>query len=436
MIDDPYLILDRQVQSNDKLLFDEYEFRLNLIDYLINRIVYYSSDINNSHSRQAALIWLFTFLIHCRRPYLTTTYSTLFESKLFDIQINLIYGLIDHEELNQELSCKCLIYIYEIIENNDLKIQFNNKLFDYLTDHTISYSNQRKTISYENNLDNIILDNTQIIFYKELYLLVDLLKIEKNLKAKLFYSFLYLAYENSIWSTISYGQLFYIDNYEQISINLILSYIEQMIGRLYRLLYDPQIRIQECVKRIWNKLFHSIKQMTIVEKYFSIIFNELYNDILSSRWRIRESIQLALLDIFRMLNRKLIDNHEYIKLFQELFRRLLAVCDDTKESVRKVALITINSFKQNCLLLACDPSTTISNSLVLLSCFVFVFLKIRCICCFAFSMNDMKHQERGRYVLEQILPIILNNGLYNKNEDISKFSLNTISKFKFGYLIE
>jgi hypothetical protein len=84
--------------------------------------------------------------------------------------------------------------------------------------------------------------------------------------------------------------------------------------------------------------------------------------MLSSRWRIRESIQSALLDIFRMLNRKLIDNQEYIQLFQELFRRLLAVCDDTKESVRKVALTTINSFKQNCLLLACDPATTISNA--------------------------------------------------------------------------
>ena len=95
---------------------------------------------------------------------------------------------------------------------------------------------------------------------------------------------------------------------------------------------------------------------------FLIIFKELYNDLLSSRWRIRESVQLALLDIFRMLNRKLIDNQQYIELFQELFRRLLAVCDDTKESVRKAALTTINSFKQNCILLACDPATTISNS--------------------------------------------------------------------------
>lgn len=40
----------------------------------------------------------------------------------------------------------------------------------------------------------------------------------------------------------------------------------------------------------------------------------------------------------------------------------------------------------------------------------------------------MEHKERGKYVLEQILPIILNDGLYNKNEDIAKFSLNTISK--------
>lgn len=50
-------------------------------------------------------------------------------------------------------------------------------------------------------------------------------------------------------------------------------------------------------------------------------------------------------------------------------------------------------------------------------------------------MTDEEHKARGRYVLEQVLPIILNDGLYNKNEDISKFSLNTISKSLFKYSI-
>ncbi len=43
-------------------------------------------------------------------------------------------------------------------------------------------------------------------------------------------------------------------------------------------------------------------------------------------------------------------------------------------------------------------------------------------------MNESEHKTRGRYVLEQVLPVLLNDGLYNKNEDIAKFSLNTISK--------
>ncbi|CAF4748753.1 unnamed protein product, partial [Rotaria sp. Silwood1] len=404
LVNDPYDIFNQTSSSNNnKISTDEYEFRSNLIEYLIDRILYYSSDINNSHSRQAAFLWLLTFLIHCRRPYLILTYRTLFELKLFSLQTNLIYGLLDQDEFNQELSCKCLIYIYEIIENNELELKFNNKLFEYFTDNTRTYSNQLTTIVYEHNIQQINIDNTQIIFYKELCSLIDLLTIEKNFKSQLFYSFLYLAHENSIWSTTRYGQIFYKNNYEKKSIDFIFIYIEQLISRLYRLLYDPQIRIQECIKRIWNKLFSTTKQIVIVEKYFSIIFNDLYNDILSSRWRIRESIQLALLDIFRMLNRKLIDNQYYIKLFQELFRRLLSVCDDTKESVRKAALTTINSFKQNCILLACDPATTISN-----------------------SMTEDEHKARGRYVLEQVLPVILNDGLYNKNEDISKFSLNTI----------
>ncbi|CAF0777859.1 unnamed protein product [Adineta steineri] len=403
LVDDPYLILNEKLPSSQNISSNEHELRFHLIKYLLNSILKYSSDINNSHSRQAAFIWLLTFLIHCRRPYLLTTYRSIFESELFPLQTNLIYGLLDQDELNQELSCKCLIYMYEIIDNEELKLKFNNKLFEHFTDSTRSFASQQTTIAYEHNIQQTTLDNTQILLYKELCSLVDLLSIEKNLKSQLFYSFLYLAHENSIWSTTRYGQLFHIDNYEQKSIDFILIYIDKLISRLHRLLYDPQMRIQECIKRIWNKLFSTTKQTIIVEKYFSLIFNELYNDMLSTRWRIRESIQLALLDIFRMSNRKLIDNQQYLELFQELFRRLLAVCDDTKESVRKAALTTINSFKQNCLLLACDPATTISN-----------------------SMNELEHTARGRYVLEQTLPILLNDGLYNKNEDIAKFSLNTI----------
>ncbi|CAM4762842.1 unnamed protein product [Rotaria magnacalcarata] len=411
LVNDPYDIFSQESSSKDKISSDQDDFRSNLIKYLIDRILHYSSDINNSHSRQAAFLWLLTFLIHCRRPYLVSTYRSLFESKLFSLQTNLIYGLLDQDEFNQELSCKCLIYLYEIIENDELELKFNNKLFEYFTDSTRSYSNQLTTMVYEhdannnnnNNKQQLNIDNTQLILYKELCSLVDLLSIEKNLKSQLFYSLLYLAHENSIWSTTRYGQIFHLNNYEKQSIEFISIYIQQLISRLYRLLFDPQIRVQESINRIWNKLFSSIKQITIVEKYFSIIFKDLYNDILSSRWRIRESIQLALLDIFRMLNRKLIDNEQYIKLFQELFRRLFAVCDDTKESVRKAALATINAFKQNCVLLACDPATTISN-----------------------AISDEEHKARGRYVLEQILPVILNDGLYNKNEDISKFSLNTI----------
>jgi hypothetical protein len=359
LVNDPYLILDH---IPHRISSDESEFRSHLIEYLLERILHYSSDVNNPHTRQASFIWLLTFLIHCRRPYLHSTYRLLFESKLFHFQTNLIYGLLDSDELNQELSSKCLIYIYEIIDNDQLQLKFNNHLFEHFTDSTRSFSNQQTTMIYEYNIQQTNLDNTQIILYKELCSLVDLLSIEKNLKSQLFYSVLYLAHENSIWSTTRYGQLFHINDYETKSIDFILIYIDKLISRLYRLLYDPQIRIQECIKRIWNKLFSSTKQIIIVEKYFSTIFHELYNDMLSSRWRIRESIQSALLDIFRMLNRKLIDNQEYIQLFQELFRRLLAVCDDTKESVRKVALTTINSFKQNCLLLACDPATTISNA--------------------------------------------------------------------------
>lgn len=357
---DPFLILE---DEND---ITDIEVQENLFEFVLDRILRYSSDFNNPHTRQAAFFWLLTLLVHCRRPFLQTTFRNLFESKIFDFQTNFVFGLIDQDELNQELAAKCLIYFIEIIDDEHLRTKFNEQLFEHFNDNTRSFANQRTTLAYEHNVQtsstSTSIDNSQLILYKEFFSFVELLNVSKNEKSQLFYAFLYLAHENSIWSTTRHGQTFRFNEYENKSIELILIYVEKFVARLYRLTFDPQPRVQEAMKRIWTKVFASSKQILVVDKYFSLIFNELFTEMLSSRWRIRESVQSAFYEIFRMLNRKLIDQQEYIRLFAELFRRLFSVCDDTKESVRKVALTSINAFKQNCILLACDPATTISNS--------------------------------------------------------------------------
>lgn len=426
MVNDPYLILDVDEEKNDNVFREEEKdlfHRSKLIEHLLERILHYSSDLNNPHRRQASLLWFLTFLIHCRRLFLQTPDRILFESKLFHIQTNLIYGLLDQDDLNQELACKCLMYVSETIENDDLKTKFNQKLFEQFSESSKVFANQQTTIAYEHHLQTNPVDNSQLLLYKELCSMIELVNVEKNIKSTLFYSFLFLAHDNSIWSSTRYGEIFRFDQYENKSIALISEHLQPLIARLYRLLYDPQTRVQDSIKRIWKKLFPSTKQMIIVEKYFNAIFKELFDEILSSRWRVRESIQLGLLEIFRLSNRKLIDDPQYIGLFQELFRRLFAVCDDTKESVRKAALSTINAFKQNCILLACDPATTISNASV-----IFSESATRNVIVVSFRMTEEEHRARGKFVLEQVLPILLHDGLYNKNEDIAKFSLTTISE--------
>ena len=150
-----------------------------------------------------------------------------------------------------------------------------------------------------------MIDNSQLILYKEFFSFVELLNVSKNEKSQLFYAFLYLAHENSIWSTTRHGQTFRFNEYENKSIELILIYVEKFVARLYRLTFDPQLRIQEAMKRIWKKMFASSKQILIVEKYFSLIFNELFTEMLSSRWRVRESVQSAFYEIFRMFKSKI-----------------------------------------------------------------------------------------------------------------------------------
>ena len=96
--------------------------------------------------------------------------------------------------------------MYEIIENNDLQLKFNNQLFEYFIDNTRSFSNKLTTLIYEHNLQQTIMDNTQMIFYKELCTLVNLVSIEKNLQSQLFYSFL-----KSYHSTL---KLFYLKRFK------------------------------------------------------------------------------------------------------------------------------------------------------------------------------------------------------------------------------
>ena len=114
-------------------------------------------------------------------------------------------------------------------------------------------------------------------------------------------SFLSPAHENPIWSTTRSGQVFRLYGYKRKSIDSILIYIEQFILRLNSALCDPLTRVQESIKCIRSQLLASTRQIVIVEKYFSSLFNEVDNDVLLSRWRIWERIPMARVDIFRML---------------------------------------------------------------------------------------------------------------------------------------
>ncbi|CAF0730187.1 unnamed protein product [Didymodactylos carnosus] len=426
ILSDPYLLLDEK----QVIEIDDSKQREELIQYLFDHILHYSSDIDNPHSRQAALVWLLSFLIYCRRPYLDSEkyHRLLFEKYILELQKNLIYGLLDSDELNQELSSKCLIYSHEIIHNDQLRQKFNQNLFENFTDKSTSYSSARQTLTYEYDIKTkeeedetnkkektnttVTAPQTTLVVYKEL---CSIIQQQITNKAELFYSFLYLAHDNSIWQTSRYAHLFHFNEYETQAKDHILCHIDLIISKLYRLTFDPNPRVQTSIQRIWNKLFLSDdqqqkhKQQQIIDKYFAFIFKEIYEQLLSSRWRIRESCCSALLNLCRTHNRKLIDSYNYLKIFGELFHRLLLLCDDTKESVRKSALQTINTFKQNCLLTVCDTTVTTANSDE------------------TNPINDNK--SRGQCVLEQILPILLKEGLYNKNEDIQKFCLNTIIEF-------
>lgn len=73
-------------------------------------------------------------------------------------------------------------------------------------------------------------------------------------------------------------------------------FLPQLVPRLYRYQFDPNLGIRQAMTSIWNAL---VTDKSMVDKYLKEILQDLIKNLTSNMWRVRESSCLALNDLLR-----------------------------------------------------------------------------------------------------------------------------------------
>jgi len=162
-------------------------------------------------------------------------------------------------------------------------------------------------------------------------------------------------------------------------------FLPQLVPRLYRYQFDPNLGIRQAMTSIWNAL---VTDKTTVDKYLKEILEDLIKNLTSSMWRVRESSCLALNDLLR--GRPLDD---IIDKLPEIWETLFRVQDDIKESVRKAAELALKTLSKVCVKM-CDPAKGAA----------------------------------GQRTIAALLPCLLDKGMMSPVTEVRALSINTLVK--------
>ncbi|KAL3985719.1 Proteasome stabiliser family protein [Acanthocheilonema viteae] len=282
----------------------------------------------NRHLRQASLIWLFTLVKRCAVMRLTCIMSNL-----SCIQHAFINGLTETNEFSQEVASEGIGVIFELGSEEQKKVMVEELI------NTLSAGQKRvdpvgpDTVLFAKGELGTSPTGENLTTYKELCSLATDLN-----QPDLIYKFMQLANYNILWNSkkisflfkFTFGAAFGFSIIMQKAKSAIEPYLAQLVPKLYRYRYDPDLKVQSAMRSIWQAITASKK--SVVEEYANAIFNELKLTLTDPQWRTRESSCLALADLLSAHC-----TNEMVEHFDQLFEILYRVQDDIKESVRMAA---------------------------------------------------------------------------------------------------
>lgn len=247
-----------------------------------------------------------------------------------------------------------------------------------------------QTIQAQSVTDNTVLfeegalgttpDGNSITTYKELCSLAS----ELN-QPDLIYKFMNLANHNAMW-TSRRGAAFGFQNLMALAEKEMEPYLHRLVPKLYRYQFDPNPRVNQSMKSIWQSLVKDSQKT--VDKYFDEIIDDVLKGLGNRQWRVREASCAAVTDLVQ--GRKLAQIEPHLEsLWQMCFRTL----DDIKGSVRQAATQTCKQLTK-LTVHYCDP--------------------------------DVVSTQDGVKVMDIVMPFLLQKGIVSDAEDVRKFSLDAV----------
>uniref|UniRef100_A0A8C0I7C7 Ecm29 proteasome adaptor and scaffold n=1 Tax=Bubo bubo TaxID=30461 RepID=A0A8C0I7C7_BUBBB len=326
----------------------------------------------NPHIRQAACIWLLSMVKKL------STHKAI-KSHLKDIQSAFVSILSDSDELSQDVASKGLGLIYELGSEQD-----QQELVTTLVDTLMTGKRYTKhemtgeTVVFQGGLSKTP-DGQGLSTYKELCSLASDLN-----QPDLVYKFMNLANHHAMWNSRK-GAAFGFNVIAAKAGEQLAPFLPQLLPRLYRYQFDPNLGIRQAMTSIWNAL---VTDKSMVDKYMKEILEDLITNLTSSLWRIRESSCLALNDLLR--GRPLDD---IIDKLPDIWEILFRVQDDIKETVRKAAELALKTLSKVCVKM-CDPSKGAA----------------------------------GQKTIAVLLPCLLDKGIVSTVAEVRSLSINTLVK--------
>uniref|UniRef100_A0A8C5VKA6 Ecm29 proteasome adaptor and scaffold n=2 Tax=Euarchontoglires TaxID=314146 RepID=A0A8C5VKA6_MICMU len=326
----------------------------------------------NPHVRQAACIWLLSLVRKL------STHKEV-KSHLKEIQSAFVSVLSEHDELSQDVASKGLGLVYELGNEQDQQELVSTLVETLMTGKRVKHEVSGETVVFQGGTLGKTPDGQGLSTYKELCSLASDLS-----QPDLVYKFMNLANHHAMWNSRK-GAAFGFNVIAARAGEQLAPFLPQIVPRLYRYQFDPNLGIRQAMTSIWNAL---VTEKSTVDKYLKEILEDLVKNLTSNMWRVRESSCLALNDLLR--GRPLDD---IIDKLPEIWETLFRVQDDIKESVRKAAELALKTLSKVCVKM-CDPAKGAA----------------------------------GQRTIAVLLPCLLDKGMMSPVTEVRALSINTLVK--------
>ncbi|KAK6060272.1 protein, SNF2 family [Cooperia oncophora] len=327
------------------------------------------------HERRSALIWL---LIVVRRSFKAR--ACLLQGMLDKIQTGFGIGLAENDDFTQDVASSGIGLVYEMASEEQRKALVNDLISRISEGKPFSTTKVDSNTEIFNKEQQITgPDGQHLTTYKELCSLATDLN-----QPDLVYKFMNLARHNSVWNLKKGAALGFAAVLEEAS-NEFEPFIGQLVPKLFRYRYDPDLKVRQSMRSIWSVLTAS--RRGLVEEYADDIAKELQQQLTSPEWRVRESACLALSDLIQG------NDSRYIRsITPSLMLTIFRLRDDVKESVRQSANRAIN---------------TLGKLAVRLS-----------------SESPKGHDPR--VFISSLLPVLIQNGIHSEIKVNKQFSISLL----------